>query len=350
MHLNGVVVTPLPPCAWMPTTTSSTASPTSSACSTVVVPREPPTRSLGSDRVVAAEWPHSSNSTACGAALGVADALAQRTPVGRGHDSGLECRSRHAATLRTRRWTWHAGRRAATGADRTLRFRLGHRASSDAFGRPVKREGDGRSPAGVFAIGEAFGYCADRTHRVALLTHGSVQLLRGRQRLAALQPDRRHARGRRARRRRRDGADASRPPRNGDQRYRLGFVIEHNPHGVPMSGSCTSAHLWKSPVDATSGCTAMETATMDAVLAWLRPDADPVFVPAADRCLPPGWQRLGGCRPSQRRDRQAGVGCWRPAIAAARVDRGSRQFEFAALGCPCPRLDRDPARARRAAR
>ena len=36
MHLNGVVVTPLPRCAWMPATISSTASPMSSACSMVV--------------------------------------------------------------------------------------------------------------------------------------------------------------------------------------------------------------------------------------------------------------------------------------------------------------------------
>lgn len=57
-----------------------------------------------------------------------------------------------------------------------------------------------------------------------------------------------------------------------------------------MSGSCIFAHLWKSPVDATSGCTAMETSTMDALLGWLRPDADPVFV-----LLPIGvYRQVGG--------------------------------------------------------
>ena len=143
---------------------------------------------------------------------------------------------------------------------------------------PMKREGDGRSPAGVFAIGEAFGYAP--TARTALPysameassycvdVSGSPLYNRivdtrvvGDQAVAgATEPMRRdlHA--------------------DGDQRYRLGFVIEHNPRGVPMSGSCIFAHLWKSPVDATSGCTAMDTTTMDAVLAWLRPDADPVFV------------------------------------------------------------------------
>jgi len=143
---------------------------------------------------------------------------------------------------------------------------------------PMKREGDGRSPAGVFAIGEAFGYAP--TARTALPysameassycvdVSGSPLYNRivdtrvvGEQAVAgATEPMRRDLH------------------ENGDQRYRLGFVIEHNPRGVPMSGSCIFAHLWKSPVDATSGCTAMETGTMDALLAWLRPDADPVFV------------------------------------------------------------------------
>jgi len=143
---------------------------------------------------------------------------------------------------------------------------------------PMKHEGDGRSPAGVFAIGEAFGYAP--TARTALPyapmeassycvdVSGSPLYNRivdtrvvGDQAVAgATEPMRRDLH------------------ENGDQRYRLGFVIEHNPQGVPMSGSCIFAHLWKSPVDATSGCTAMETATMDAVLAWLRPEADPVFV------------------------------------------------------------------------
>jgi L,D-peptidoglycan transpeptidase YkuD (ErfK/YbiS/YcfS/YnhG family) len=64
----------------------------------------------------------------------------------------------------------------------------------------------------------------------------------------------------------------------GDQRYRLGFVIEHNPQARPDAGSCIFAHLWKQPGEATAGCTAMADPTMDRVLAWLRPGQNPVFV------------------------------------------------------------------------
>jgi L,D-peptidoglycan transpeptidase YkuD (ErfK/YbiS/YcfS/YnhG family) len=64
----------------------------------------------------------------------------------------------------------------------------------------------------------------------------------------------------------------------GDQRYRLGFVIEHNPNGVPQGGSCIFGHLWKTPDTGTTGCTAMNPATMRRLLAWLKPQAHPIFV------------------------------------------------------------------------
>jgi L,D-peptidoglycan transpeptidase YkuD (ErfK/YbiS/YcfS/YnhG family) len=79
---------------------------------------------------------------------------------------------------------------------------------------------------------------------------------------------------------------------HGDQRYRQGFVIEHNAQQRAQGGSCIFAHLWKSPVDPTTGCTAMAPGLMQRLLAWLRPDQDPVFVllpkPVYDK-LRGGW-------------------------------------------------------------
>jgi L,D-peptidoglycan transpeptidase YkuD (ErfK/YbiS/YcfS/YnhG family) len=65
---------------------------------------------------------------------------------------------------------------------------------------------------------------------------------------------------------------------DGDQRYKLGFVIEQNPQGKTGGGSCIFAHLWKSPTDATAGCTAMPESAMRGLLAWLKPEDHPVFV------------------------------------------------------------------------
>ena len=143
---------------------------------------------------------------------------------------------------------------------------------------PMKREGDGRSPAGVFTIGEAFGYaptastampyapmqasnyCVDVSGSPLYNRIVDANVVGAAAVAQATEPMRRdlHA--------------------GGDQRYRLGFVIEHNIQAAPMGGSCIFAHLWKSPGDPTTGCTAMAPAVMEALLAWLRSERNPVFV------------------------------------------------------------------------
>lgn len=145
-------------------------------------------------------------------------------------------------------------------------------------GGPQKHEGDGRSPAGVFRIGTTFGYaahadtampylaltatdyCMDVSgtplyNRIADTAKVGEAALRG-----SSEPMRRDLHV------------------HGDQAYRIGFVIEHNPDGVAHGGSCIFAHLWSSPTTGTTGCTAMTPATMQRLLAWLKPQAHPVFV------------------------------------------------------------------------
>jgi L,D-peptidoglycan transpeptidase YkuD (ErfK/YbiS/YcfS/YnhG family) len=143
---------------------------------------------------------------------------------------------------------------------------------------PAKREGDGRAPAGVFRVGAAFGYadafptalpyapmdaghwCIDVPdsplyNRIVDTAEVGEAAIEG-----STEPMRRdiHA--------------------DGDQRYRLGFVIEHNTDAVLHSGSCIFAHEWKAPGVPTAGCTAMAPAAMEALLEWLHPAAEPVFV------------------------------------------------------------------------
>lgn len=143
---------------------------------------------------------------------------------------------------------------------------------------PVKREGDGRAPAGAFAVGTAFGYVgsADTALPYAAMrrSHWCVDV--GDSPLYNRIVDAEDV-----------GEDAvagsTEPMRrdlhaDGDQRYRLGFVIEHNPRNLPGAGSCIFAHVWKAPGVATAGCTAMADADMRELLAWLAPRQRPVFV------------------------------------------------------------------------
>lgn len=153
---------------------------------------------------------------------------------------------------------------------------------------PVKAEGDGRSPAGVFALGASYGY--DRAApRGARLPYTQVdrdwlciddpasahynQVLD----TAGLRPDWR----------------SFEPMRRKDDLYRRLIVVEHNPEPAPGAGSCIFLHLWHgADGGGTAGCTAMAPDAMDALLAWLDPAARPVFVllPAAQAAaLRPAW-------------------------------------------------------------
>jgi L,D-peptidoglycan transpeptidase YkuD (ErfK/YbiS/YcfS/YnhG family) len=143
---------------------------------------------------------------------------------------------------------------------------------------PVKKEGDGRSPAGVFRIDQAFGYA--ETNPTALPYRGlgvsdyCVDVDSSPYYNEVV--DARKV-GEKA------VAGATEPMRrdlhfNGDHAYRIGFIIEHNPDGRKGAGSCIFAHLWKSPTSPTAGCTAMTDETMERLLGWLDPAKKPVFV------------------------------------------------------------------------
>ncbi len=148
----------------------------------------------------------------------------------------------------------------------------------DAQPGPQKREGDGRSPAGVFALGEAFGYPAAVTtglpYRPMDVSHWCVDVADSPlyNRIVSTRDVGTDA-----------VAGATEPMRrdihlDGDRRYRLGFVVEHNPQQVPGAGSCIFFHLWEETLEATIGCTAFADDDMERLLAWLDADARPLLV------------------------------------------------------------------------
>jgi L,D-peptidoglycan transpeptidase YkuD (ErfK/YbiS/YcfS/YnhG family) len=145
-------------------------------------------------------------------------------------------------------------------------------------GDPIKQEGDGRSPAGIFAIGPAFGYApkiaSALPYQPMLESSYCMDVPDSKYYNRIVDADVVGS----------DAVEGSTEPmrldlhNKGDVRYREGFVIEHNPTAEPRRGSCIFAHLWRTPGEATAGCTAMQPEHMRDLLAWLDPAQRPVFV------------------------------------------------------------------------
>jgi L,D-peptidoglycan transpeptidase YkuD (ErfK/YbiS/YcfS/YnhG family) len=156
---------------------------------------------------------------------------------------------------------------------------------------PVKREGDGKSPAGVFALGSAFGYASQPLRGLKMpylnLTPsiecvddtGSKYYNRVVDR-SVVAPD----------------WNSSEHMRNVGESYRWGIVVDHNGMVTednanppePGGGSCVFLHIWHSHDQGTVGCTAMSQIDLETLLTWLDPARKPLLVQIPE----PTYERL----------------------------------------------------------
>jgi L,D-peptidoglycan transpeptidase YkuD (ErfK/YbiS/YcfS/YnhG family) len=146
---------------------------------------------------------------------------------------------------------------------------------------PIKQEGDSKAPAGIFALGTAFGYaptslpeskmpylaltpateCVDDTasKQYNQIVERSTVLVDWK---------------------------SSEHMRSEGESYRWGVVVDHNgaaatnssARPIPGRGSCIFLHIWKGTGDGTVGCTAMPQPELETVIRWLDPKRNPVLV------------------------------------------------------------------------
>jgi L,D-peptidoglycan transpeptidase YkuD (ErfK/YbiS/YcfS/YnhG family) len=161
---------------------------------------------------------------------------------------------------------------------------------SDAVtGEPHKREGDGRSPAGIFPIDTAFGFapadsmrslhlpyvaltsnseCVDDTasaHYNTVVDRSSVPSV---------------------------DWQSSEKMRKVAQ-YRLGAIIGYNSAPVKARGSCIFFHIWNGPRSTTVGCTALDSTELARLIEWLDRKSQPVVVQVPASVYPRLRQILG---------------------------------------------------------
>jgi D-alanyl-D-alanine dipeptidase len=140
---------------------------------------------------------------------------------------------------------------------------------------PQKAEGDGRSPAGVFPLGRAFGFAP--ASEASWLKMPYLPVVEGIECVDDSTStvynqivDRRQVRA--------PDWNSSEKMREVGEAYRWGVVVDYNTPAVARRGSCIFLHIGGEGGKGTAGCTAMSTDELRAVMAWLDPNTAPVLV------------------------------------------------------------------------
>ncbi|RPH87979.1 MAG: hypothetical protein EHM66_01880, partial [Deltaproteobacteria bacterium] len=133
-----------------------------------------------------------------------------------------------------------------------------------------KREGDGRTPSGLYRLGTAFGNAESAVtkmpYRQALADDLWIDdpnapdynswVKQGQTRATSYEKMRRD-----------------------DDLYQYGIVIAYNTHPVIKNhGSAIFIHVWAGAESTTSGCVAMSEEDILKILVWLNPEANPVIL------------------------------------------------------------------------
>ncbi|TAE56187.1 MAG: hypothetical protein EAZ89_04955 [Bacteroidetes bacterium] len=144
---------------------------------------------------------------------------------------------------------------------------------------PHKQEGDQKAPAGVFLLGDAFGYTTIEAASwikmpYIALTPGTLCVDEAGSPFYNRIVDEKEVN---------DPALSAERMRREDNQYSLGLWVLHNfPESESGAGSCIFMHVRKPDSSGTLGCTAMDYGQMRHVLLWLDPAAQPLLIQAPE--------------------------------------------------------------------
>lgn len=138
---------------------------------------------------------------------------------------------------------------------------------------PIKKEGDLRTPIGIFKLGPAFGF--DSTSQITK----NFEYLSINETTLCVDDQKSHYYNQVL-----DSSSVSNPDWQSREEmkkiscYRYGMIIQNNHHPkIPGGGSCIFMHLWTSNKEGTYGCIAMDESNLKQVLSWLDQDQNPTI-------------------------------------------------------------------------
>jgi len=148
-----------------------------------------------------------------------------------------------------------------------LRATIGRNGFAAAGG---KREGDGKTPAGIYSLGLVFGYPSTVTSAMPYrrMTRQDIWVD------DPASPD-----YNRLKKKGETKAHSFEDMVLPDNRYKYGIVVEYNTNPVvPGQGSAIFIHIWKDENTATAGCVALSEENILKLIRWLEPAKKPLIV------------------------------------------------------------------------
>jgi len=133
----------------------------------------------------------------------------------------------------------------------------------------TKKEGDGKTPSGIYSLGPAFGYASSMATGLDYRQAGDsdfwvddIQSVQYNQWVSGIPAARSFERMRRS-----------------DNLYQYGVIIGYNNHPViPAAGSAIFMHVWRRYDYPTAGCVATSQRYLRKILRWLNKNYRPVII------------------------------------------------------------------------
>jgi D-alanyl-D-alanine dipeptidase len=149
----------------------------------------------------------------------------------------------------------------------------------------VKREGDGKAPAGIFTLKQAFGYqpfVVDYPYEVYKSTDHCVDDVKSKYYNKIIDSIKTKANYK--------SFEHMKFPKD---YYKYGIVVNHNhideKGAVAGAGSCIFMHIKKVP---TAGCTVMNESEMKEIIKWMDADKNPLLVQGTEDVVKGLWKKI----------------------------------------------------------
>jgi len=149
----------------------------------------------------------------------------------------------------------------------------------------IKKEGDGKAPAGIFTLKQAFGYnpfVVSYPYEVYKTTDHCVDDVNSKLYNKIV-----------------DSTKVKRDYKSKEHMkfpkdyYKYGIVVNHNhideAGAVKGAGSCIFIHIKKVP---TAGCTVMSESEMKEIIQWLDADKDPLLIQGTEEVVKGLWKKI----------------------------------------------------------